>query len=123
MKMIRSLFISSLLTMLFFSCCSATPVFGPVDMGSFYMSLPAINSADKLGTLVKVEKIETSLMNANAWKIAYISSDVLGKKTLATGIIVAPTGQIAGRPVVAWAHGTTGTAQTCGPSQVLNPAQ
>lgn len=24
---------------------------------------------------------------------------------------------------MAWAHGTTGTAQTCGPSQILNPAQ
>jgi hypothetical protein len=23
---------------------------------------------------------------------------------------------------MAWAHGTTGTAQSCGPSQVLNPA-
>ena len=28
-----------------------------------------------------------------------------------------------GRPIMAWAHGTTGTAENCGPSQVLNPAQ
>ena len=28
-----------------------------------------------------------------------------------------------GRPIVAWAHGTTGTAQNCGPSQLPNPAQ
>jgi len=28
-----------------------------------------------------------------------------------------------GRPIVAWAHGTTGAAQNCGPSQVPNPAQ
>ena len=32
----------------------------------------------------------------------------------------APAG---GRPIMAWAHGTTGTAENCGPSQVLSPAQ
>ena len=38
--------------------------------------------------------------------------------------MVAPIGKAPadGRPIVAWAHGTTGTAQSCGPSQVLNPA-
>jgi len=27
-----------------------------------------------------------------------------------------------GRPVISWAHGTTGSAQNCGTSQILNPA-
>lgn len=113
-------------TMIFFSLpIWAMPDFGPVDMGSFYTSLPPINSDDNLGKLIKVEKIETSVANAEAWKIAYVSSDLLGNKTLATGIIVSPIGTTPtnGRPIVAWAHGTTGTAQTCGPSQLLNPAQ
>jgi len=118
--------IISILAILFFSSqIWAMPDFGPVDMGSFYSSLPDVSSEDKLGKLVKVEKLETSIQGAQAWKIAYVSSDVLGKKTLATGIIVAPTGLAStnGRPIMAWAHGTTGTAQTCGPSQILNPAQ
>jgi pimeloyl-ACP methyl ester carboxylesterase len=61
----------------------------------------------------------------NAWKIAYVSTDVQEHKTLATGIIAVPmnTAPATGRPIVAWAHGTTGTAQNCGPSQILNPAQ
>ncbi len=103
----------------------ATPDFGPVDMGSFYQSLPDINPADKLGTVIKAEKIETTVKGAEAWRIAYISSDVLDRPTISTGILIAPIGPAPteGRPVVAWAHGTTGTAQTCGPSQVLNPAQ
>ena len=29
----------------------------------------------------------------------------------------------AGRPVLAWSHGATGTAENCGPSQVVDPAQ
>lgn len=126
MNPIRCFLVSSLLaTFLLPSYTWSAPDFGPVDMSSFYTSLPAVVPDDKLGKLVKVEKIETSLQNAQAWKIAYISSDVSGKKTLATGIIVAPAGQATAnnRPVVAWAHGTTGTAQTCGPSQILNPAQ
>lgn len=103
----------------------ATPNFGPVSMGEFYMSLPDANPADKLGTLIKSEEIPAGIENAKAWKIAYISSDMQDHKTVVTGIVVAPTtaAPASGRPVVAWAHGTTGTAQTCGPSQVLNPAQ
>lgn len=101
----------------------AAPDFGPVDMSEFYTSLPAVHSSDKLGQLVKIEKITTAIPDANAWKIAYVSSDVMGQKNLVTGIVVAPTSATNNRPIMAWAHGTTGTAQTCGPSQVLNPAQ
>lgn len=103
----------------------ATPDFGPVAMGPFYSSLPAVNTADKLGKLIKVEKIRTAVPGAQAWKIAYVSSDVAGNKTLATGILVAPIGAsgAANRPIMAWAHGTTGTAQNCGPSQIRDPAQ
>ena len=101
------------------------PAFAPVAMGSFYTTLPTLNPNAKLGALVKAEKIQTSMPNVQAWKIAYVSSDVLGHKTLVTAVVAAPRGNPpqAGRPIVAWAHGTTGTAETCGPSEVLNPAQ
>jgi len=108
---------------LFSSYSYAVPDFGPVDMSEFYTSLPDVNPNDQLGKLIKVEKIKTSLEHADAWKMAYVSSDVSGHKTLSTGMIVAPQAAATNRPIVAWAHGTTGTAQTCGPSQILNPAQ
>ena len=103
----------------------ASPDFGPVNMGQFYQSLPDKVPDARLGTLIKSEKITTQVSGAQAWRIAYISSDVNGKKTMVTGILTAPLGEIpdGGRPVMAWAHGTTGTANTCGPSQVLNPAE
>lgn len=107
------------------STALATPDFGPVDMGDFYASLPDLNPNDKLGAIVKFKKIKSDMKNVNAWLIAYVSSDVNHHKTLVTGLLVAPSGAAPaeGRPIVAWAHGTTGTAQNCGPSQVLNPAQ
>jgi pimeloyl-ACP methyl ester carboxylesterase len=113
------------LTLFFPLFASAGNDFGPVDMGSFYINLPPANRDAKPGTLVEAETIPTSMPGVNAWKIAYISTDVQGHNTLVTGIVAAPGNAVAAinRPVVAWAHGTTGTAQNCGPSQILNPAQ
>lgn len=89
----------------------------------FYEAAAKLEPNGKLGQVLKTEKIKTSVPNAQAWKIAYISSDVSGRKTIATATIVAPVGSApaGGRPVMTWAHGTTGTAQNCGPSQVIDP--
>ncbi len=116
---------SMLLSCSYLSTAETVTDFGPVDMGAFYTSLPQISADSKLGTIIKFEKIPTTMSGVDAWKIAYVSSDLHDNKTLVTGIIAAPQGKApaAGRPIVAWAHGTTGTAQNCGPSQVLNPAQ
>lgn len=77
----------------------------------------------KLGEIIKKEKIKTSVKGAQAWKIAYISSDAMERKTIATGLLIAPIGKAPaeGRPILAWAHGTTGSAQNCGPSQIIDP--
>ncbi len=92
-------------------------------VGPFYEPLTKMTPSGKLGQIIKQEKITTSVKGAQAWKIAYISSDVGGRKTIVTGLVVSPLGAPPkeGRPIMAWAHGTTGAAQNCGPSQVLNP--
>ena len=99
--------------------------FGPVDMGQFYASLPTLDQHARLGDIIRAEKIQTTIPGVQAWKIAYVSSDVLDHKTLVTAIVASPAGNPPkdGRPIMAWAHGTTGTAETCGPSEVLNPVQ
>ncbi len=100
------------------------PALAEPPVGPFYEAVARIRPAGKLGQVVKQEKVKTSVKGAQAWRIAYVSSDVGGRKTLATALVVAPTGRppAGGRPVMAWAHGTTGTAQSCGPSQVTSPA-
>ncbi len=92
---------------------------------AFYEAASQIRPEGALGQIVAQESIATPVAGAQAWRIAYISSDVMGRKTIVTGLIVAPVGPApaGGRPIVAWAHGTTGTAENCGPSQVLSPAQ
>jgi pimeloyl-ACP methyl ester carboxylesterase len=91
----------------------------------FYEAAGRIKPDGALGAIVSQEPVRTPVAGAHAWRIAYVSSDVSGRKTIATAVVVAPEGPPPpdGRPVVAWAHGTTGSAQSCGPSQVLSPAQ
>lgn len=92
------------------------------NVAPFYQQAARIRSQGKLGEVVNQEKIEAGIKGADAWRIAYISSDVNNKYTIATAIVVAPHEMGIDRPIIAWAHGTTGTAQNSGPSQVENPA-
>lgn len=103
-----------------FSNALAAPPLAP-----FYESVMEMTPAGKLGQIIKKEQITTSLKGAQAWKIAYISSDVGERKTIATALVIAPVGPAPkeGRPILAWAHGTTGSAQNCGPSQVIDPTR
>ena len=102
----------------------STAVLADPPVQPFYASVMKMAPEGKLGQVIKQEKIETSVKGAQAWRIAYISSDISGRKTISTGLVVAPVGQApaGGRPVMTWAHGTTGAAQNCGPSQVIDPA-
>jgi pimeloyl-ACP methyl ester carboxylesterase len=103
---------------------AAVNVAAQVPLTPFYDAASKITPQGKLGQVVKKEEIPTSIPCARAWRIAYISSDIANRKTIVTALLVAPTGKAPkeGRPVVAWAHGTTGTAQSCGPSQIIDPA-
>lgn len=91
----------------------------------FYQAVMKMKPEGRLGQVIKKEKIETPIEGAQAWRIAYISSDLNDKRTISTGLVVAPKGNAAAgnRPIVSWSHGTTGNAQSCGPSQVENPAR
>lgn len=102
------------------SATAAAEVYVP----PFYAAVANMKPEGKLGKVIKKEKISTTVPGAQAWRVAYISSDLRDRPTISTGLVVAPLGKApkGGRPVLSWAHGTTGTAQNCGPSQVENPA-
>ena len=118
MKKLFSTLVAGSLLGFGFSAAHADPPMPP-----FYTSVMKMAPEGKLGQIIKKEKIDTSVKGAQAWKIAYISSDVAGRKTIATGVIISPVGAAPkeGRPILAWAHGTTGSAQNCGPSQITDP--
>ncbi len=96
-----------------------------VDVPPFYAGVQSLPATGKLGTVIAREDVATAVPGAQAWRIAFLSSDVGERPTISTALVVAPQGEppAGGRPIVVWAHGTTGTAQNCGPSQVLDPAQ
>jgi pimeloyl-ACP methyl ester carboxylesterase len=106
-----------------FAISNSVSVLADPPVAPFYQAAQAIAPNGKLGQIVKKEQIKTSVKGAQAWRIAYISSDVAERKTVVTGAIIAPIGAAPkeGRPILAWAHGTTGSAQNCGPSQILDP--
>ena len=120
MKRFGCALVQTLVCSLFISMSAmATPSIPP-----FYVASSQIRPEGKLGQVVKKEKVATEIAGTQAWRIAYISSDVNNLKTISTGLLIAPIGQApkGGRPIVSWSHGTTGSAQNCGPSQQINPA-
>lgn len=119
MKKLLKSFVWAPIFTLIFGYVQAEPAIPP-----FYKALEKVSLDGKLGEVIKQKKISTPVKGAQAWRIAYISSDVNERQTISTALVVAPVAKApdGGRPIMAWAHGTTGTAQSCGPSQVLNPA-
>jgi alpha-beta hydrolase superfamily lysophospholipase len=94
---------------------------GPPPPGSFYTA-PAGDTRTP-GRLLRSEPIQDGdekelPPGAKAWRVLYASTGLDGKLIEVSGIVVAPDlpAPLAGRPVVAWAHPTTGIADRCAPS-------
>jgi len=73
----------------------------------------------KPGSVIRVARIAAP-DGAKAWRVLYHSRTVAGRDIAVSGIIVAPNGKPprGGRPIVSWAHGTTGIADVCAPSKL-----
>ncbi|MDI2098186.1 lipase family protein [Ruicaihuangia caeni] len=77
---------------------------------------------DEPGQLIRSEPFSRDVpSNATAWRILYTTTRGDGSPAVASGIVVAPTEGIGYRPVIGWAHGTTGFAQPCAPSLLERP--
>ncbi|MCB9373657.1 MAG: alpha/beta hydrolase [Microthrixaceae bacterium] len=71
------------------------------------------------GTLLRYQAIDTTIPEAQAWRILYASEGSDGERIAVSGMVVAPDliPPARGFPVVAWAHPTAGTADQCAPSK------
>jgi len=65
---------------------------------------------------------DTTPISAISQKINYRMPSVNGSETIATAVVFVPKGTApaGGWPIVAWAHGTTGVADVCAPSNSSN---
>ena len=86
------------------------------DQTNFY-AVPDPLPKAKPGSLIRAVRIDAP-DGANAWRVLYHSTAVDGHDVAVSGVVVAPTEKApkSGRPVVSWAHGTTGDAAICAPS-------
>jgi alpha-beta hydrolase superfamily lysophospholipase len=75
------------------------------------------------GQLLRSEPFDRALpAGARAWRILYTTTRDEGEPAVASALVVAPEDPPDGsRPVVAWAHGTTGVAEGCAPSLLDDP--
>ena len=74
--------------------------------------------AARAATLIAAQTISGAPAGAHAYLIHYRSVGYDGRANVLTGLLVEPDARAPddGRPVVAWAHGTTGIAEGCAPS-------
>ena len=88
----------------------------PDEPGAFYTPPP--NPPAEPGILLRSEAYDTDIpAGAKGWRILYTSRLEDGSPTVASAIVVLPDIPAQGpRPVIAWAHGTTGIAPGCAPS-------
>ena len=73
------------------------------------------------GTLIRYEPMAFAPAGAEAYRVLYRSTGMHGEPIAVSGVIVVPPGPApeGGRPIVAWAHPTTGVVPHCAPSLAI----
>jgi len=79
---------------------------------------PAIARPVAASALVTAVPLPGAPDGARAYRVVYHSKDGAGAPIDVTGVVIVPTGPAppGGRDIVAWAHGTSGIADSCAPS-------
>ena len=95
----------------------------------FYVA-PDPLPAGKPGDVIRSEPLAGAPSGSQAWKVLYLSTGLDGAPIAVSGIVVAPTSPTTGttgggstaapvtgnRPILSWAHPTTGVVDDCAPS-------
>src|ERR1700735_5448200 len=86
----------------------------------FYRA-PRSEAAGAPGTLVRQEIIDGAPLGATAYRVLYRSTGLDNKPILVSGVVIVPPGDppLGGRPIVAWAHPTSGIVPRCAPSLAI----
>jgi pimeloyl-ACP methyl ester carboxylesterase len=89
---------------------------------AFYL-VPIPLPSGKPGALIRAEPIDAPV-GARAWRVLSHTKSLTGEDAALSGVVIAPEGPTpkGGRPIVAWAHGTTGLADGCAPSKTADVA-
>jgi len=71
------------------------------------------------GDVIAFQEVPGLEIDGTVLRVLYHSESLEGDDIPVTGIIIVPSGEVpeGGRPVLTWAHGTTGIADECAPSK------
>ena len=77
--------------------------------------------AGQPGTIIRREPMPFPPAGASAYRVLYRSTGLNDEPIAVSGVVIVPPGlpPIGGRPIVAWAHPTTGVVPHCAPSLAL----
>jgi pimeloyl-ACP methyl ester carboxylesterase len=103
-----------LVTILLLSILRGSPA---CAQGEFYRA-SASELAGSPGTMIRAQAMAGAPLGAAAYRILYRSIGLKGEPIAVSGVAIIPDGPAADaeRPIVAWAHPTTGVVSRCAPS-------
>jgi pimeloyl-ACP methyl ester carboxylesterase len=89
--------------------------------GASFYTPPGAKLAGHHGTVIWARPIKGGAVpkGGRSWLVLYRSTSPAGTSVPVSGIVTVPSGKAPkhGWPVVSWAHGTTGIADSCAPSR------
>jgi pimeloyl-ACP methyl ester carboxylesterase len=91
------------------------------DAQTPFYHAPTQEIAGAPGTLIRSEPMGFAPAGAQAYRVLYRSTGMHGEPIAVSGVIIVPPGPApaGGRPIVAWAHPTTGVVPHCAPSLAI----
>jgi pimeloyl-ACP methyl ester carboxylesterase len=102
---------------------TTTTTAGPLELAAsedLYAAVPDPVPEGEPGELLAVQELDPGDLPAAAlYRVLYRSESIDGEPIAVSGVIAVPEGEAPadGRPVLTWAHGTTGLADKCAPSK------
>lgn len=83
-----------------------------------FYQVSAQELAGKPGSIIRQEPVSGGPSDASAVRVLYRSTSFDGRPIAVSGMVIIPNGPapVGGRPVVAWAHPTSGIVPHCAPS-------
>ncbi len=96
------------------------PLAAGCAMGAWTEPKP-VASDSAPGTLLRQQAIPGAPDDAGAFRVLYRSVGLDGQPIAVSGLVIVPPGPPppGGRPIVAWAHPTTGVVPRCAPSEAI----
>jgi acetyl esterase/lipase len=99
----------------------AVSVPGMADAQPAFYMVSEQELAGRAGTVIRQEPIGGAPLGASAYRVLYRSTGLHGEPIAVSGVVIVPAHRppVGARPIVAWAHPTTGVVPRCAPSQAF----